>query len=75
MISRLIRLNNKLFKRHFSNDRKLPEIKYNNSSLNKKTIGINSERKEDEIKYYNNKLKIKKNKSTDDLLYLLPNKN
>ena len=50
MISRFVRFNNNILKRYFSHDRKLPQVTYNDSILDKKKIGIKSERKEDEMK-------------------------
>lgn len=72
MIRRFLKINN-IIKRNFSNDRNLPSVKYIDSSLNNKKIGIKSERKEDEINIKKENNSIKKRKSSDnDLLHLLP---
>jgi hypothetical protein len=76
MISRFVRFNNNILKRYFSHDRKLPQVTYNDSILDKKKIGIKSERKEDEMK--NNEINENEQKRQNfdsDLLHLLPKKN
>ena len=75
MIRNFFKINQIIFKRNFSLDRKLPQIIYLESSLNneKQKIGIKSEKKEDEIKIDKNDIKIKKRESSQgDLLHLLP---
>jgi len=74
MIRNFFKINQMIIRRNFSNDRNLPSVKYIDSSLNNKKIGVYSEMKEDEIKIEKNDIKIKKRESSqNDLLHLLPN--
>lgn len=73
MIRNFLKINKIIIRRNFSNDRKLPTVKYIDSSLNIEKIGVNSERKDDEINLNKKNNCIKKRESShDDLLHLLP---